>query len=138
MLYRASSIGSRVPADNRMSGGASAPVEVGTRGTIGSLLKKEIEYFRKLEMEFSCGGSPLKPQSSVGGGSSSSWPGFGFLMMLKWKKKKRRVSGGGGLQSVCSLVDVSDTHRMNEIRGFSYVNLKVDSKRFQEQTVVLS
>ncbi|XP_031129005.1 uncharacterized protein LOC116030810 [Ipomoea triloba] len=130
MLYRASSIGSRLPADNRMSCGASAPVEVGTRGTIGSLLKKEIEYFRKVEMEFSCGGSPLKSQNS-------SWPGFGLLMMLKWKKKKRRVSGGGGgLQSVCSLVDVSDAHRMNEIRGFSYVNLKVDSKRFQEQTVV--
>nr|GMC78689.1 uncharacterized protein LOC109167064 [Ipomoea batatas] len=85
MFYRASSIGSRLPADNRMSCGASAPVEVGTRGTIGSLLKKEIEYFKKVEMEFSCGGSPLKPQSS-------SWPDVPLKSSLGVAKYSRALT----------------------------------------------
>lgn len=35
----------------------AAPVAIGTRGTVGSLLKKEIEYFTKFELE-GRGGAP--------------------------------------------------------------------------------
>ncbi|MCD9643665.1 hypothetical protein HAX54_031299 [Datura stramonium] len=106
----------------------SVPVEVGTRGTVGSLLKKEIEYFRKNELDCSKGSSNNKSQKSsvvIDSGSGNSWPSFGFLTM-KWKKKKRRGTGGG-LPAMCSMVEVS------EIPGFSYRNLKVDSKRFEEE-----
>lgn len=124
MLYRGSSITSRF--SDTMS--TSVPVEVGTRGTVGSLLKKEIEYFRKNELDCSKGSSNNKSQKSsvvIDSGSGNSWPSFGFLNM-KWKKKKRRGTGGG-LPAMCSMVEVS------EIPGFSYRNLKVDSKRFEEE-----
>ncbi|OIT00744.1 PREDICTED: uncharacterized protein LOC109230086 [Nicotiana attenuata] len=133
MLYRAtSSITSRF--SDKMS--ASVPVEVGTRGTVGSLLKKEIEYFRRLEPDCR-GSSNNKPQKStveINSGGSSSWPSFGFLTM-KWRKKKRRGSGGG-LPAMCSMVEVSENSRMYEIPGFSYRNLKVDSKRFEEEVTL--
>ncbi|KAJ8549725.1 hypothetical protein K7X08_033432 [Anisodus acutangulus] len=113
---------------------ASVPVEIGTRGTVGSLLKKEIEYFRKIELDCSTGSSNNKSQKSkveIDSGSGNSWPSFGFLTM-KWKKKKRR-GNGGGLPAMCSMVEVSESCKMNEIPGFSYRNLKVDSKRFEEE-----
>ncbi|XP_059294767.1 uncharacterized protein LOC132047800 [Lycium ferocissimum] len=113
----------------------SVPVEVGTRGTVGSLLKKEIEYFRKVELDCSKGSSNNKSQKSTveinSSGGGNSWPSFGFLTM-KWKKKKRR-GNGGVLPAMCSMVEVSESCKMNEIPGFSYRNLKVDSKRFEEE-----
>ncbi|MCD7453223.1 hypothetical protein HAX54_020166 [Datura stramonium] len=116
MLYRGSSITSRF--SDKMS--TSVPVEVGTRGTVGSLLKKEIEYFRKMSwivVKESLIINPVKSSVVIDSGSGNSWPSFGFLTM-KWKKKKRRGTGGG-LPAMCSMVEVS------EIPGFSYRNLKV-------------
>lgn len=134
MLYRAGSITSRF--SDKMS--TSVPVEVGTRGTIGSLLKKEIEYFRKVEMDCCKGSSNNKSQKSSveidSCGGNSNWPSFGFLTM-KWKKKKRRGTGGA-LPAMCSMVEVSESCKMNEIPGFSYRNLKVDSKRFEEEIML--
>ncbi|XP_004232725.1 uncharacterized protein [Solanum lycopersicum] len=133
MLYRARSITSRF--SDKMS--TSVPVEVGTRGTIGSLLKKEIEYFRKVEVDSCKGSSNNKSQKNsveIDSCGGNSWPSFGFLMM-KWKKKKRRGTGGG-LPAMCSMVEVSESCKMNEIPGFSYRNLKVDSKRFEEEIML--
>ncbi|CAN4083813.1 unnamed protein product [Withania somnifera] len=130
MLYRARSITNRF--SDKMS--TSVPVEVGTRGTVGSLLKKEIEYFRKIELDCSKGSSSNKSEkisAGIDSGGGNSWPSFGFLTM-KWKKKKRRGTGGG-LPAMCSVVEVSESCKMNEIPGFSYRNLKVDSKRFEEE-----
>ncbi|XP_055805229.1 uncharacterized protein LOC129874032 [Solanum dulcamara] len=130
MLYRARSITSRF--SDKMS--TSVPVEVGTRGTIGSLLKKEIEYFKKVELDCSKGSCNNKSQKNsveIDSGGGNSWPSFGFLTM-KWKKKKRRGTGGG-LPAMCSMVEVSESCKMNDIPGFSYRNLKVDSKRFEEE-----
>ncbi|CAH9139593.1 unnamed protein product [Cuscuta epithymum] len=101
------------------------PVDVGSQGTIGSLLNREIEHLTRPKSEHSS-----ESMTSTKSKTHSSWPGFIFVM-LKWKKKKRRASGGGLLLGVCSLVDnvSTDRHMLNEIQRFSYVNLKADSNQ---------
>ncbi|XAR53778.1 hypothetical protein NMG60_11022459 [Bertholletia excelsa] len=95
---------------------ATAPLEIGTRGTMGSLVMKEIEYFRRLELEGIRGRSNRKP-----------WRSFGVLVM-GWKRKKRQGSGVP-LPSMCSTVDVSQIPRSTEMPGFSYRNLKEEAKK---------
>ncbi|KAI3456432.1 hypothetical protein Pfo_013095 [Paulownia fortunei] len=104
------------------------PLEVGTRGTIGSLLKREIEYFRKLELEHveSRMNSEISSQEMAPGGRNS-WPSLRFSM-VSWRRKKRRNSGIR--PGICSTVEVADSQGLNEIPGFSYLNLRADSKRF--------
>ncbi|XAR65627.1 hypothetical protein NMG60_11009798 [Bertholletia excelsa] len=113
--------------------GPTTPVEVGTRGTVASLVKKEIEYFHGLELD-GRGGSK-RPHGQIrdlgSGTTGSSKPGFGFLIMTwTWRRKKRRT--GGLLPSMCSVVEVADTHRMElgGIPGFNYRNLKDEAKKF--------
>lgn len=107
---------------------AIVPVAIGTRGTVGSLVRKEIEYFRKIEID-GCGSS-RKPQgqivdmASTTGRSASSRPSFWFLMMT-WKRKKQR-SSSGILPSLCSAVEVADSSRLNRIPGYNYRILKND------------
>ncbi|CAA2954714.1 Hypothetical predicted protein [Olea europaea subsp. europaea] len=107
------------------------PVEVGTRGTVGSLLKREIEYFKRLDLDrFEM--SSLKSErhvGEIGSGRSNSWPSF-KLFPLNWRRKKRRNTGIR--PSMCSMVEVVDGGGMSEIPGFSYRNLKADSKRFED------
>ncbi|CAK9187779.1 unnamed protein product [Ilex paraguariensis] len=108
---------------------ATAPIEVGARGTVGSLLRKEIEYFRRLDLD-PCGSS-IRPQrhsvdmASTGG---KSWPSFGFLMRV-WRKRKRRCSGY--LPRVCSAVEVAESYLLNGVSGFSYWNLKADMESYE-------
>ncbi|CAA2998273.1 Hypothetical predicted protein [Olea europaea subsp. europaea] len=100
------------------------PVEVGTPGTVGSLLKREIEYFKRLEserFEMSC----FKSERHIGevrSGRGNSRPGFKFFP-LSWTKKKRR---NNGIRR--SFVDPGE---ISEIPRFSYRNLNADSKRFE-------
>ncbi|CAN1826319.1 Cardiolipin synthase (CMP-forming), mitochondrial [Linum perenne] len=101
---------------------AAAPVAIGTRGTVGSLVRKEIDYFTNLE-----GGSSSSSSSatrkvaagSCGGGTSTStstsnssrrlWP-----WRISWRRKRRGGGGGGGggggsklmHPGMCSTVDV--------------------------------
>ncbi|KAA8515488.1 hypothetical protein F0562_018901 [Nyssa sinensis] len=110
---------------------AKVPVEVGTRGTVRSLVMKEIEYFSKLELD--CHGSFRKPQEHVvnlASRSGNSWPSFGFRVMTCRRKKRR---GSGFLPSICSQVEVADSHQLNGIPGFSYRNLKADVKKFEQK-----
>ncbi|XP_059636084.1 uncharacterized protein LOC132278299 [Cornus florida] len=103
---------------------ANTPIKVGTRGTVGSLVMKEIEYFSRLQLD-------LKPRGQIMDMASSSgnfWPSFGFLSMT-WRRKKRR--SGRFLQNICSAVEVADSHRLNGVRGFNYMNLKADVKKFE-------
>lgn len=128
---------------------ALAPVEVGTRGTVGSLLKKEIDYFRRLEEVDGCSTSrPRNVPETTSNSASSSRPSFRFpslnlnlnLTAWNWRRKKRRCSnGGGGVRpaGMCSIVEVADTHRLNEIPGFSYRNLRIDSKEFEISTEIV-
>ncbi|PIN21145.1 hypothetical protein CDL12_06164 [Handroanthus impetiginosus] len=107
---------------DRMAG--RVPLEVGTRGTIGSLLKREIEYFRKLEVErveSSMNSERMCEERAAAG--RNSWRSFRFPIVA-WRRKKRRNSGIR--PGICSMVEVAD----NEMPGFSYQNLRIESMRF--------
>lgn len=123
MQYKASTISTKFP--EKMA--TTAPVAIGTRGTVGSLVRKEIEYFTKVELD-RCGSS-RKPQGQVvdmATTSGHSRPSF-WSLTLSWKRKKRRGSSGF-LPSICSVVEVADSNQLNEIPGFSYRILKSDVK----------
>ncbi|KAL0873632.1 hypothetical protein Bca101_023337 [Brassica carinata] len=78
----------------------AAQIPIGTRGTIGSLVRKEIDYFKN----------------------------FNTCPRTKWSKKKKRQSCGGRgafLPSMCSAVEVSGE---NQVPGFNYRILKNDEK----------
>ncbi|KAK8629471.1 hypothetical protein V6N13_078312 [Hibiscus sabdariffa] len=123
---------------------ASAPIAIGTRGTVGSLLKKEIEYFTKFELEAKGGGSGGQSWKSqvhveMDCRNGHSRPGFWFLI-TGWKRKKRRAgknnnnnnnnNNGGFLPSMCSVIEVADMNRFNRIPGFNYRILKNDVHNF--------
>lgn len=129
MQYKASSTTeTKFPETNTMA--APAPIAIGTRGTVGSLVRKEIEYFSKLELDRPLGSSSSrKPQGQIVDMTSSSCthsskPSFWFLIMT-WKRKKRR-SSRRFLSSICSATKVAETNRLNGIPGFNYRILKDD------------
>ncbi|XP_050368065.1 uncharacterized protein LOC126786322 [Argentina anserina] len=107
---------------------AAAPVAIGTRGTMGSLVRREIEYFGKVELDRR--GSSVKPRGKMVEMSprncNSSKPSFWFLRMT-WKWKRQRAgSSRGFLSSVCSAAEVVESNRLNGTPGFNYMNLKDD------------
>ncbi|GFP97020.1 hypothetical protein PHJA_001846100 [Phtheirospermum japonicum] len=107
-----------------------APLEVGTRGTIGSLLRREIDYFRRIELDHaeSCMGSLDRASEETASGRRYSWPRFRFSIM-SWRKRKRR--NNGVRPGICSMVEVAERQgSMNEVSGFSYLNLRAESMRF--------
>ncbi|KAK0599717.1 hypothetical protein LWI29_007952 [Acer saccharum] len=127
-MYKSTTIATKDP---KMMAAAQTPVKIGTRGTVGALIMKEIEYFSRLES--SCQQqSSQKPQSHIGdvvsSGSQSSKPAIASVMTTQKKKKKRR---GNRLPSICSMVDVSDTNQPAGISRFNYRNLKSDVKKLQ-------
>ncbi|RDX68166.1 hypothetical protein CR513_52874, partial [Mucuna pruriens] len=71
---------------------APIPVAIGTKGTIGSLVRKEIEYFSKFEL-----GNTQRPQPHFvdmvsGRGYSTSRPSFWVLLMPGKRRKRRDTS----------------------------------------------
>ncbi|XP_062209313.1 uncharacterized protein LOC133911125 [Phragmites australis] len=73
----------------------AAPVEVGTRGTIGSLVRQEAEYYRMMEVV------------SHGHGKSSKAAANGASPRIKTTKKKG-AGGGGFLPRMCSSAEVAE------------------------------
>lgn len=60
---------------------ANAPLKIGSRGTIGSLVRKEIEYFKRVESDHRA--ITGEPQANVANvASSRSRRGFGSLHFL--------------------------------------------------------
>ncbi|KAK5826235.1 hypothetical protein V6Z11_A06G174900 [Gossypium hirsutum] len=108
---------------------ASAPIAIGTRGTVGSLLKKEIEYFTKFELE-GRGGSwkPHAHMVDMDCRTGHSRPGFWFLI-TGWKRKKRK-GNTGFLPSMCSAIEVAEKEQFNRIPGFNYRILQNDVHNF--------
>lgn len=114
------------------------PVAVGTQGTVGSLVRKEIEYFSKAEPSDRRRPEKRPPQAQcldVGSDSGrcksqTSRPGGFWFMGLSWTRKKLRVAGGFR-SSVFAAPDVADVNGSNGIRGFNYVNLRDESENFQ-------
>ncbi|CAH2078338.1 unnamed protein product [Thlaspi arvense] len=107
----------------------AAQIPIGTRGTIGSLVRKEIDYFknfstcphfdtRRVISEEKKNSFQRRDHSS----RLSSW-----FSRTNWRKKKRQSSGGGGggrfLSSMCSAVEVAGENR---VPGFNYRILKSD------------
>ncbi|CAA0835904.1 Unknown protein [Striga hermonthica] len=104
------------------------PLEIGTRGTVGSLLKREIEYFKGLELERvdSCMDFERRSQE-MATEKQHSWPSFRFFL-FSWKRKKRRNSGNRA--GMCSMVENEDRQGLDEIPGFGYLNLRAESMRY--------
>lgn len=126
MQYKASTTTTKFP--EKMA--ATALVAIGTQGTVGSLVRKEIKYFSKFEIEKSA--SSRKPQGlvvDIASSNGQSRPSFWSLTM-SWQGKKRRGSSGF-FPSICSAVEVADSNRLSRIPGFSYRILKDDSKDMQ-------
>ncbi|KAH1042358.1 hypothetical protein GYH30_024584 [Glycine max] len=82
------------------------PVEIGTRGTVGSLLMQEIEYFSRLEFNFKDWSQENKSQNINMGSSQAAKL----------------------LPKMCSMVNVSDNSKQNRTSPFGYKNLKSDIK----------
>lgn len=112
--------------------GAPAPVAIGTRGTIGSLVMKEIEYFTKFELDKR--GNSHKPQPHFvdmvsSRGYSMSRPSF-WVLLMTGKRRKRR-STNGFLPKICSVAEVAESNQLNRIPGYSYRILKSDIHNFE-------
>lgn len=103
-----------------------AHVEIGTRGTVGSLIMREIEHFSQLEI--SSQDSSRQPQSVVEDiASSSTHPRPTMASALRTQKKQRRRASR--LPRVCSMVEVSDNSRPIGISSLR--SLKSDTKKLQ-------
>ncbi|KAL9441510.1 hypothetical protein AB3S75_020078 [Citrus x aurantiifolia] len=125
-MFKSSSFTTEVPEN--MAAPAHTPVEVGTRGTVGSLIMKEIEYFSQLELRSQDGS--WRPQTHVTEmASSSSHCGPTATSVTTTQKKKKRR--GNRLPSICSMVEVLDKSQPIGISGFSYRNLKSDMKKLR-------
>ncbi|KAJ7960719.1 Delta-hexatoxin-Mg1a like [Quillaja saponaria] len=105
------------------------PIEIGTKGTVGSLIKQELEYFSRLELNFQ--DKPEKPKSQITDMATSSNKSIPTTVSIEASRKKKKRGRSRLLPSICSAVDVSDNNRSNRISNFSYKNLKSDIKNLQ-------
>lgn len=108
---------------------APTPVAIGTRGTIGSLVKKEIEYFSMFEL-----GNSQRPQPHFvnivsGRGYSTSRSSF-WVLLMTGKRRKRR-GNNVFLPKMCSVAEVVESNKWNRVPGYSYRILKDDINNFQ-------
>ncbi|KAL2339171.1 hypothetical protein Fmac_013617 [Flemingia macrophylla] len=105
---------------------ASTPVSIGTRGTIGSLVRKEIEFFSKFEL-----GNSQRPQPQIvsNRGYSTSRPSFWVLLMTG--KRRKRKGTNVFLPKMCSLAQVAEGNKWNRVPGYSYRIIKDDINNFQ-------
>lgn len=107
-------------------------VEIGSRGTVGSLVLREIEYFSRLELGRRGEGphnNPCCHFADVASTSGISKPKLGSLAANP-KKKKRGCKKF--LPSMCSMVEVIESNnRPRAISGFTYKNLKADIKELR-------
>lgn len=105
------------------------PVEIGTRGTVASLIMQEIDYFSRIESN-SQDRSQRNKSQFTNVGSSHSTNSRSTIVSTVESTKKKRVSSKL-LPSMCSMVDVSDGGRLNGTSVFGYRNLRSDTKKFQ-------
>ncbi|XP_061347867.1 uncharacterized protein LOC133293334 [Gastrolobium bilobum] len=114
---------------------APAPVTIGTRGTIGSLVRKEIEYFTKFELDKR--GSSQKPQQHfvnmdmVSLGRSFSISRSSFWSLLTSRKRRKQRGTSGFLPKICFVAEVAESNQLHRIPGYSYRILKNDINNFQ-------
>ena len=105
------------------------PVQIATRGTVGSLVMQELKYF-SLQVESSHGSSQKsQPRVTVMASTSNQSKTIPGSALSTPKKKLR--GGSRRLPRICSVVEVSDCSRPNGNSGFSYRNLKSEAKKLQ-------
>ncbi|CAL4925978.1 unnamed protein product [Urochloa decumbens] len=82
---------------------APAPVEVGSQGTVGSLVLREVEYFRRVDATGSHGKKSSSTRSSDNkqtrkkkGGGGGAGNGSSFLPRMCSSAEVADSSGGGG------------------------------------------
>lgn len=107
---------------------ADPPVEIGTRGTVGSLVMQEIEYFSRLQL--GSRDSSKKPHVKVVVASSSSHSRPIVMPVVGAQKKKKRGGSSKLLPRMCSMVEISENRPVG-VSGFGYRNLKSDVKKLQ-------
>lgn len=100
----------------------TTPVEVGTRGTVGSLILQEIEYLSKIEL--GCPESSCKLTKEVSTSNSSAMQRLGSLPSKP--KKKKRAGGSRLIPKMCDMVEIADNRQPKTIHGFTYRNLKAE------------
>ncbi|KAK4363892.1 hypothetical protein RND71_015250 [Anisodus tanguticus] len=129
-------------------------VEIGSRGTVGSLVLREIEYFDKLQLnhhnrthKVCCSDSPKmlphipnsqpstllksltniarKPRQVSDVASTSSYT-RPKLRSLVTNPKKKRKNSKLMMPSMCSMVEVAECNSPTAISRFTYRNLKAD------------
>lgn len=114
----------------RMAATATSPVAIGTRGTVGSLVKKEIDYFAKIELESCSSSQRSQGPKMASSGCSSSSPSTFWHSVMSWRKKKKQTSNRF-VPKMCSSFDVLRSNRLNKISGLSYTVLQNDFHSLQ-------
>ncbi|KAK7348477.1 hypothetical protein VNO80_23035 [Phaseolus coccineus] len=107
---------------------APTPVAIGTRGTIGSLVRKEIEYFSKFDLGNSQRPQPHFVDMASNRGYSTSRPSF-WVLLMTGKRRKRRGSNVF-LPKMCSVAEVVESSKWNRVPGYGYRILKDDIHNF--------
>lgn len=105
---------------------APTPVAIGTRGTIGSLVRKEIEYFSKFEL-----GISQRPQRRMVSSRGYSTSRSSFWVLLMTGKRKKQKGTNVFLPKMCSAAEVAESNKWNRIPGYGYRTLKDDINNFQ-------
>ncbi|KAI4374772.1 hypothetical protein MLD38_012724 [Melastoma candidum] len=99
------------------------PVEIGTMGSIGSPIMREIRQLGRVQS--SCGNHPHKTRLGMDS-SDGIQPRPALGLLLDQRKKKR--GGSGLLPSICSMVEVSNNRVPLRSSSFNYRNLKHKTK----------
>ncbi|KAK1430955.1 hypothetical protein QVD17_14101 [Tagetes erecta] len=102
---------------------ADAPIKIGTKGTVGSLMMKEIEYFNRLEVQSQK--SVLQVPQAVAGDKPK--PEIDSVIITPKRKKRTNKF----MPSICSVIDVADHNGPKLVSGLGYRTLKADVRRLQ-------
>ncbi|KAK4344520.1 hypothetical protein RND71_034696 [Anisodus tanguticus] len=98
-------------------------VEIGSRGTVGSLVLREIEYFNKLQLNHhNCTHKPRQVMDVASTTGSYSTPKLGLLVTNSKKKRSSKLM----MPSMCSMVEVAECNPPTAISRLTYRNLKAD------------
>lgn len=102
---------------------ADAPIKIGTKGTVGSLMMKEIEYFNRLEVQ------SQKNVLAVATSTLGDQPKPKIDSVIITPKRKKRSNKF--MPSICSVIDVADHNGPKLVSGLGYRTLKADVRRLQ-------
>ncbi|XP_071727209.1 uncharacterized protein [Rutidosis leptorrhynchoides] len=100
------------------------PIKIGTKGTVGSLMMKELEYFNRLEVQSHT--NTLQVLEAAAKSQPESKIENKVTINSKSKKRSNKF-----IPSICSAIDVANNNGPKTISGFSYKTLKADARRSQ-------